>query len=53
MNKHTELFDTKRLQRDLKGRAVRSGAVTMVSQGIQFVLQLGSTMILARLLTPF
>jgi len=52
MNKHTELFDTKHLHRDLKGHAVRSGAVTMISQGAQFVLQLGSTMILARLLTP-
>ncbi len=52
MNKYTELFDTKHLHRDLKGHAVRSGAVTMTSQAVQFVLQLGSTMVLARLLTP-
>jgi len=37
---------------DLKGRSVRGGAVTLTSQGIKFGLQLGSTMVLARLLTP-
>ena len=52
MNKNTIIFDTKHLHKNLKGCAVRSGAVTMASQAVQFVFQLGSTMILARLLTP-
>lgn len=37
---------------DLKGRSVRGGAVTLGAQGVKFVLQIGSTMVLARLLTP-
>ena len=36
----------------LKRKSVRGGAVTLVSQGLKFVLTTGSTMILARLLTP-
>ena len=37
---------------DLKGRSLRSGAVTLISQGLLFLMHIGSTMILARLLTP-
>lgn len=37
---------------DLKGTAVRSGAVTLGTQAIIFVLTIVSTMVLARLLTP-
>ncbi|WP_172637474.1 lipopolysaccharide biosynthesis protein [Thioflavicoccus mobilis] len=37
---------------DLKGRSVRGGAVTLTAQAIKFALNLGSTMILARLLAP-
>jgi len=37
---------------DLKGRSVRGGAATMLGQVLSFGLQLGSTVILARLLTP-
>jgi O-antigen/teichoic acid export membrane protein len=37
---------------DLKTRAVRGGAVTLGSQGAKLVIQLGSTALLARLLTP-
>ena len=37
---------------DLRGRSVRSGAVALVSQGIGFIVQLASTMMLSRLLTP-
>lgn len=37
---------------DLRGRTVRGGAVTFIGQGAKFILQTGSTMILARLLTP-
>ena len=45
-------FDTEYLKADLKGRSVRGGAVTMAAQGVRFFLQMGSTMVLARLLTP-
>ena len=37
---------------DLKGRSVRGGVVTLTGQGGRFVLQLGSMMVLARLLAP-
>ena len=37
---------------DLKGRSVRGGAVTMVTQACKFGLSLGSNVLLARLLTP-
>ncbi len=45
-------FDTEHLKADLKGRSVRGGAVTMAAQGVRFFLQIGSTVVLARLLTP-
>ena len=45
-------FDTEYLKTDLKGRSVRGGAVTMAAQGASFFLQMGSTVVLARLLTP-
>jgi O-antigen/teichoic acid export membrane protein len=47
-----EFFDTEHLKVDLKERSVRGGAVTMTAQVTKFVLRTGSTMILARLLTP-
>src|SRR4029077_8939019 len=37
---------------DLKGRAVRGGAITFVAQVIKVVINMGSTVALARLLTP-
>ena len=46
------LFDTSHLQTDLKRRSLRSGAVTLASHWVRFILMLGSTMVLARLLTP-
>jgi PST family polysaccharide transporter len=49
---YSKLFDTKHLQGDLKKRSLKSGAVTLTSQGMMFVIQLASTMILARILTP-
>ena len=52
MKKYEHIFDTSNLQSDLKRRSLRSGAVTLSSQGIQFIIQLGSTMILARILSP-
>ena len=45
-------FDTEYLKADLKGRSVRGGAVTIAAQGVRFVLKMGSTVVLARLLTP-
>ena len=45
-------FDTEYLKTDLKGRSVRGGAVTMAAQGVTFFIRMGSTMVLARLLTP-
>lgn len=49
---HHRHFCTDHLMGDLKGRSVRGGAVTLSSQAIKFVLQMGSTMVLARLLLP-
>ena len=43
---------TDHLLTNLKGRAVSSAFVTIAAQGAQFVLNLGSIMVLARLLTP-
>ncbi len=50
--KYRHLFDTVHLQSDLKKRSLKSGAVTLGSQAVMFLIQLGSTMILARILSP-
>ncbi len=47
-----QYFNTEHLKADLKGRSVRGGAVTMAAQICKFVLQMGSTVVLARLLLP-
>jgi PST family polysaccharide transporter len=47
-----QLFETGHLRKDLGGKAVRSGAITVMSKGLEFILGLGSTVVLARLLTP-
>jgi O-antigen/teichoic acid export membrane protein/glycosyltransferase involved in cell wall biosynthesis len=49
---HDKHFRTDHLLANLKSRTVSGGLVTLTSQGIQFALVLGSTMIMARLLTP-
>ena len=49
---HESHFSTAHLMTNLRRRTVSSGFVTAASQCIQFVLTLGSTMILARLLEP-
>lgn len=46
------LFDSRGLSRDLAGKSVRGGMTTMTAQGVQFLLQVAGTMVLARLLTP-
>lgn len=50
--KDNEFFSTDHLLDNLKGRAVKGGAITLIGQGLKFVLQMTSTAILARLLTP-
>jgi PST family polysaccharide transporter len=45
-------FDTEHLKTDLKGCSVRGGAVTMTAQAAKFLLQTGSIVVLARILTP-
>ena len=45
-------FRTDRLKDDLGRRAARSGAVTILSQGVKFITMMAATVILARLLTP-
>jgi O-antigen/teichoic acid export membrane protein len=48
-----EIFlQTSHLKGDLKGRSVRGSAVTIAAQGCKFFTQIGSTIVLARLLTP-
>lgn len=47
-----EFFDTEYLKADLKGRSVRGGAVTIASQIITKIIQVGSIMVLARVLVP-
>jgi O-antigen/teichoic acid export membrane protein len=46
------LLSSRDVTDDLRGRSVRGGVVTLGGQAGRFVLQLGSTMILARLLAP-
>jgi O-antigen/teichoic acid export membrane protein len=51
-DRHQEHFKTDHLLANLKGHTISSGAVTVSAQGAKFFLNLVSTMILARLLTP-
>lgn len=45
-------FRTEELKADLKGKSIRGGAMTMLGQGGKFIMRMGLTIILARLLTP-
>lgn len=47
-----DFFDTAHLKADFKGRWVRGSAITVAGQAARFVIQTGSTIVLARLLTP-
>lgn len=47
-----EIFSTEHLMGDLKTRSARGGAITIVSQGAKMGLQIGSVVVLARLLVP-
>jgi O-antigen/teichoic acid export membrane protein len=51
-NKLINYFDTAHLKADLRQRSVRGGAVTIAAQASKFVFKIGSTTILARLLSP-
>lgn len=51
-NDRDAVFETDYLHADLAGRSVRGGALTLGSQGVKFVLQSISTVVLARLLMP-
>ncbi len=46
------LFDSHGRSQNLAHKSVRAGMITLASQGIQFTLNIGSTVVLARLLTP-
>ena len=46
------IFESTQLSDGLAEKSVRGGMATMGSQGIRFVFQVASTMVLARLLTP-
>src|SRR5215469_7864564 len=48
----TEALSAEHLRTDLKGRSVRGGALSVVAQATQVLLQSISTVVLARLLTP-
>jgi len=45
-------FNTDHLKENLKERSVKGGAITMIAQFSKLVLQIGSNVFLARLLTP-
>jgi O-antigen/teichoic acid export membrane protein len=45
-------FDNREATKNLKQRTVKGGILTLSSQAVKFVLQTGSTIFLARLLTP-
>lgn len=47
-----EYFRTDHLDDDIEGRTVRGGAITSAAQILKSILQISSTLILARLLTP-
>ncbi len=51
-NDSAELFLVDRSSTSLKSKTIRGGAVTFTAQGIKALLNVGSTMLLARLLTP-
>ncbi len=51
-NASEQHFATDHLLTNLKGRTISGAFITIAAQGGQFVLSLGSIMVLARLLTP-
>ncbi len=51
-NRYYDLFQNRYSEQSLTRKSIRSGAITMGSQAAKFAMQIGSTMILARLLSP-
>lgn len=47
-----QYFDTKAIRKDLHGKSVRGGALTAAAQVIKALLQMISTLVLVRMLTP-
>ncbi|MGH7551460.1 MAG: lipopolysaccharide biosynthesis protein [Longimicrobiales bacterium] len=52
MSNHDNYFHLDAVRADLRARSVRSGFFTVAARGAQTFIQLGSIIILARLLTP-
>ena len=52
MTKKEKVFEVKQPEQDLKRSAIRGGFLTGAAQGCNFVLKMGATIVLARLLTP-
>jgi O-antigen/teichoic acid export membrane protein len=50
--KMSDVFETRHLTGNLRERSVRGGVFTILAQVAKFILQLGSTIVLARLLAP-
>src|SRR5206468_9222764 len=46
------LLESQATESDLKSRTIRSGAFAMGAEGVEFILRLGSIIVLARLLIP-
>ena len=51
-SEHQQYFKIEHLKANLKQRSVRGGAVTIIAQASKFILKFGSTIVLARLLSP-
>jgi O-antigen/teichoic acid export membrane protein len=51
-NASEDYFGTDNLVHDLQGRSFRGGVVTVAGQSANFLLQMGATVVLARLLMP-
>lgn len=48
----SDWLESEHLGKDLKRKSLRGGLVTALSQAMQFILRIGSTMTLARILNP-
>src|SRR6185503_20073144 len=52
MSQRDQYFSTDHLKTNLGGRTARGGVVAILSQALKFVITIGATSIMARLLTP-
>jgi O-antigen/teichoic acid export membrane protein len=51
-NKYEHLFDTSRINKEVKSRSIKAGLANLISQGFSLFITLVRAAILARLLTP-